>query len=243
MTINNDLTVESFKQNNKQAYDAFLEDGMKIVTLPANTRLFKLSAYDVTDNAKYNPISAWWSYVHPTEDDDEGAAGRFVQAIMNGISYTAMVRYMSAVRIDWNLLTKYIEINLKEETKAVYGKFAMQVWLSDDKKDEMGKWLAKEQAQLPAHYGVLEAWQLYIPNLYLESGKENVDKITTIDLKPGGEKDLAMASHLKDNTNDDLYKALLEKYATDAVNAPGKKYEPGTMYSVDKGNKTFVAAG
>ena len=52
-----------------------------------------------------------------------------------------------------------------------------------------------------------------------------------------------MASHLKDNTNDDLFKALLAQYATAAVNAPGKKYEPGTMYSVDKGNKTFVAAG
>jgi hypothetical protein len=245
MTVNNSLTtVERFKDNKPKEYAAFLEDGMKIVTLPANTRLFKLSQFDVSDDPQRNPVSPWWSYVVPTADDEEGAAGRFVQSVMNGISFTAMVRYMSAVKIDWNYLTQYVEIKLKEDTKAVYGKFSSQVWISEENESDMGEWLEKEEADLPAHYGVLPAWQLYIPDLYLvtkEGHGVNIEKVKTMDLNAqGGKKDPDAAAYLKTTTTDDLYISLLTHYATTEVGDPGNRTTQGTIHTVDQNTKKFV---
>lgn len=70
----------------------------RIETLPAGMLLFKLTKGDASEG-QYG-VSPWWSAVKPFREDDEGALGRLQQARPDGITMSAMVRTMAAVRLD-----------------------------------------------------------------------------------------------------------------------------------------------
>lgn len=142
----------------------------RIETLPKGMLLFKLTKGDAPQT-QYG-VTPWWSAVKPFQEDDEGAIGRFQQAKLNGVDMSVMARYMSAVRIDWNDLDNYVQVELLDDAKAFWGTFAPQPKWSDPKysladiraRKELEKRVAPGAA-LPDVLGVLEAWQLYIPNL------------------------------------------------------------------------------
>jgi hypothetical protein len=72
-------------------------------------------------------LSGWWSLVNPTpyNRDDMGAKGVFETAVLNGIDFSSMVRYFSAVKLEWNSLANYVEVTIgSQKINAWYGKFA-----------------------------------------------------------------------------------------------------------------------
>lgn len=112
------------------------------------------------------------SPVRPFKEDYEGALGRYQQAKLNGIDMSAMVRFMSAVCVDWNDLDNYVQVRLKDECRAFWGLFAPQKKFGTEPTTASGRAAARAKeyqvsgsAQLPPDLGVLEAWQLYVPNL------------------------------------------------------------------------------
>ena len=88
-----------------------------------------------------------------------------------------MVRYMSAVSIDWNALDNYIEIETKVEIAAFWGTFASQMKWADSHKSNLhqemtvgrtataSRSMGVKDAVMPDHLTALEAWQFYIPKL------------------------------------------------------------------------------
>ena len=169
------LTMGDFKAGGRlrmRASDvgAFGQGTVRVETLPAGFRLFKLSAGSAPEG-KYG-VTPWWSPVKPFKEDYEGALGRFEQAKLNKIDMSAMVRYMSAVCIDWNDLDNYIEVESKVELAAFWGTFAPQKKFADEKNRSKIKetWVSRgsahaEPAVLPEDLGVLPAWQFFIPKL------------------------------------------------------------------------------
>jgi hypothetical protein len=151
---------------------------VRAVTLPSGFRLFKLSAGDAKAHAVYG-VTPWWSPVMPYEEDDEGALGRYEQAKLNKIDLSSMVRYMSAVCVDWNDLDNYIEVQIRPgvQISCFWGLFAPQELFSDKNKtsDTTTKRVSKtsgaskaagyQTASLPGELGTLDAWQFYIPGL------------------------------------------------------------------------------
>ena len=111
------------------------------------------------------------------KEDYEGAIGRYNQAKLNKIDMSSMVRYMSAVCIDWNTLDNYIEVSAAEPLSVFWGTFAPQKSWSDKRNYNLGKEMkvsstTKESrkmgikdAVMPEDIGVLEAWQFFIPKL------------------------------------------------------------------------------
>ena len=169
--INADLTLQSFKQEDKNVRNAFGADTVRIETLPKGFRLFKLTAGRAEAHKKHG-VSPWWSAVYPYKEDHEGALGRYQQAKLNKIDMSSMVRYMSAVCIDWNDLDNYVEIQMRDAIKCYWGTFAPQDKWNDSSKESAAKerWVSRggtsaQQAVLPSELGALEAWQFYIPNL------------------------------------------------------------------------------
>lgn len=151
---------------------------VRVVTLPSGFRLFKLSAGE----AKADPVwgvTPWWSPVMPYEEDDEGAIGRYEQAKLNRIDMSSMVRYMSAVCVDWNDLDNYIEVQVKPGVQicCFWGLFAPQALYANEAKrsadktatvsatSRASKAAGYQDAVLPEELGALEAWQFYIPGL------------------------------------------------------------------------------
>lgn len=168
--INENLNMESFKQERESVRKAFGENSVRVVTLPKGFRLFKLTA-GAAEAGTYG-VTGWWSPVYPYEEDYEGALGRYQQAKLNKIDMSSMVRYMSAVCIDWNELDNYVEVQMKDSIKCYWGTFAQQKKWSDANKQSAAKerWVSRgesssEKAVLPDDLGALESWQFYIPNL------------------------------------------------------------------------------
>ena|ERR1700722_11041311 len=168
--INENLTLQDFKALRQSDQDAFGKGTIRIETLPKDMHLFKLTA-GTAAASKYG-ITPWWSPVKPFKEDYEGAQGRYEQAKLNGIDMSAMVRFMSAVCIDWNDLDNYVQVKLNDQCKVFWGTFAPQKTFSKKPAtiDEMMAANLKEftvnrGAELPPDLGVLEAWQFYVPNL------------------------------------------------------------------------------
>ena len=153
----------------------------RVETLPAGFQLFKLTQHDwadVTKGGYMGNLSPWWSAMRPFKEDDEGALGRFEQARLNKIDMSAMVRYMSAVCIDWNDLDSYLQIKLNTPCKCFFGKFAPMKKVSKPSyslkdikalKEREKNSVAKFGAEMPDDIGALDAWQFFIPNLKPEN--------------------------------------------------------------------------
>ena len=116
---------------------------VRAVTLPSGFRLFKLSKGKAEEDAKYG-VTPWWSPVMPYREDREGAIGRYNQAKLNKIDMSSMVRYMSAVCVDWNDLDNYIEVHVRPgvEISAFWGLFEQQDRFSNKTRDcsAIGGW-------------------------------------------------------------------------------------------------------
>lgn len=187
MGVNDGLTINDFKVGESKYgwkilqghYDAFVKDTVRVEKLPAGFKLFKLTKGEAQEDPKYG-ITPWWSSVMPFKEDYEGALGRFEQAKLNKIDMSAMVRYMSAVPIDWNALDNYIEISLTVEASGFWGTFSPQKKWDDRHKQNLGIEMSRgrpaqsarsmgiKDAVLPNELGALEAWQFYIPGLHEE---------------------------------------------------------------------------
>jgi hypothetical protein len=155
---------------------------VRAVTLPPGFRLFKLSAGEAAAHAQYG-VTPWWSPVMPYWEDYEGALGRYEQAKLNKIDMSSMVRYMSAVCLDWNDLDNYIEVQIRPgvEISGFWGLFSAQNLFSDGRKisghhsELLSARVSKpsvasraagyKSAVMPDQLGVLDAWQFYIPGL------------------------------------------------------------------------------
>ncbi|QGZ42658.1 hypothetical protein IP92_04872 [Pseudoduganella flava] len=177
--------------------EGFKGDTVRVVTLTGPFKLYKLTSDGAPEwtskpaqegGTGQRRMTPWWTPVAPYEEDTEGAAGRFRQAYLNGIDMSSMVRFMSAVKVEWNDLEEYVEITIKDGCKVscFWGEFA-PMNLSDDpvkNKDRRDKQsrtgsaeLGYEPAvlpfetqvrpgvQMPFKIGVLRAWQFFIPNL------------------------------------------------------------------------------
>ncbi len=166
--LNATLSLADFYKLRKSDQAGFAK--WRIETLPAGMLLFKLTKGDAPEG-QYG-VSPWWSAVKPFKEDDEGALGRFQQAQLNGITMSAMVRYMSAVRVDWNDLDNYVQVQLLVEAKCFWGTFSAQPkWsqpnynLADIRARKDQERRVSGNAMLPDVLGVLEAWQIFLPNL------------------------------------------------------------------------------
>ncbi|WP_020481168.1 hypothetical protein [Methylomonas sp. MK1] len=190
MGVNDGLMISDFKAGQARQelgnwyipqshIDAFVKDTVRVETLPAGFKLFKLTKGEAKSDPKYG-ITPWWSSVSPFKEDYEGAIGRFEQAKLNKIDMSAMSRYMAAVPIDWNELDNYIEISLKVTASGFWGTFAPQEKWHDKHKQNLAVEMSRgratpasrtmgiKDAVLPDELGALEAWQFYIPGLQEE---------------------------------------------------------------------------
>jgi hypothetical protein len=166
--LNGTLSTADFYKLRKSDQAGFAK--WRIETLTAGMLLFKLTKGEAPET-QYG-VTPWWSVVRPWKEDEEGALGRYQQAVLNGIDMSAMVRFMSAVRIDWNDLDNYVQVELLTDAKAFWGTYAPQPKWSDpnyslaDIRGRKDKAVAVSgNVVLPDILGGLEAWQLYIPNL------------------------------------------------------------------------------
>ncbi len=123
--INEDLNSTSFARERGSVQEAFLNKSATVVTLAVGTKLFKLSSYAVREGSR-GTLSPWWSPVLPFKEDKLGARGRYLEAKLNQVSMREMVRFASAIRVDWNDIAEYQEIKLKESAKCYWGQFAPQ---------------------------------------------------------------------------------------------------------------------
>jgi hypothetical protein len=169
--INPHLSLIDFKQIPPGHQTAFGDGTVRVETLPKGFMLFKLTAGKAPSDPKWG-ITPWWSPVRPFKEDYEGALGRYQQAKLNGIDMSAMVRFMSAVCVDWNDLDNYVQVELTDDCRAFWGTFAPQKKFSkgpqtmEEKfRAKVKDWQVNRGAELPPDLGVLEAWQLYVPNL------------------------------------------------------------------------------
>jgi hypothetical protein len=157
-----------------------------VVKLPGGFRLYKLTGDGAPEGA-YG-VTPWWSTVLPWKEDREGAAGRYEQAVLNGIDMSSMVRYMSAVVVGWNALSEYIEVSIHPswEVYCFWGKFAPMKLIGSegdiDKSAAYGQTTSAgySQAVLPTDIGVLLAWQFFVPGLKNEHllggpGRKRID--------------------------------------------------------------------
>ena len=166
--INPTLTTADFRSIPPGHQTAFGAGTVRVVNLPRGFLMFKLTAGKAPAHATYG-ITPWWSPVKPFFEDYEGALGRYEQAVLNGIDLSAMVRFMSAVCIDWNDLDNFVQVELADDCRAFWGTFAPQPKFSGAQADPAAaaiqEYTVNRGADLPPDLGVLEAWQLYVPNL------------------------------------------------------------------------------
>jgi len=185
----------------------------KIELLPG-TKIFRLDN-DQADSGQYG-VSGWWSFVKPHLEDVEGAKGRYEQAVLNGVDMSCMVRYMSAVKLEWNKLNYYVEVTTNCRLTAFFGEFA-PMCLSEEvraqyitelnllllSRDELYSSMTPEffgpENKSKVHWqpvdagpkfkggplGLLEGWQLYIPNLKNDYLAEKATRPIKIDAKRG----------------------------------------------------------
>lgn len=145
--------------------------------LPAGTRLFKATQYQ--ENWTRSPLSPWWSTVEPFHESQYGAFDLVHVAAENGVTFRDLVRFISAVPLDWNKLDWYVEIVLKYDIYAFWGQFAPQESIQKAPPQEttltmqhgtLSGWSNYvdygdgQKVYLPDNLGGFGAWQLYIPS-------------------------------------------------------------------------------
>ncbi len=150
----------------------------RVVTIPSQTEVFKLTAGDAPEG-RYG-VSPWWSPKKPFLEDKFGIAGLYAEAMQKQMTLAALVRVRSAVKMEFNSLDNYVEIKLKQDTKAFWGPFAtMNKWDKAEWATVDYGWMANMNvferrkaekrvaggAFIPEMLGVQEAWQFYIPSL------------------------------------------------------------------------------
>lgn len=159
----------------------------RIVTIEACLPLWKLTQYALPDDPN-GSVTPWWSPVNPYREDRLGARGRFMEARVNNVSFSEMVRYASAVRVDWNALTDYQEVTLNVYAKGYWGQYEPQPTMTPDDEleirgqktpptpEQLREIKAANDAKLQAlrnkgqyvpmeWLGGIEAYQFYIPNI------------------------------------------------------------------------------
>lgn len=148
----------------------------RVVTLSRGTRLFKASHYP--EKWSRPMLSSWWSAAEPFEESELGAREVFQTALLNGVTLRDLVRFISAVPLDWNLLDWYIEVVLTVDINSFWGQFtpqnSIQKAAPDDTsvverpapggEDEYVTYESGDTAYLPDVLGGFGAWQLYIPD-------------------------------------------------------------------------------
>jgi hypothetical protein len=153
---------------------------VRVVTLSGGFRLFKWTAGASPESAAYG-VTPWWSPVAPYREDKDGAVGRFQQAKQQKTDMSSMVRFMSAVCIDWNDLDNYIEVAIRQGVQvcAFWGKFAPQYKIAGLAVGPLTKEHTEREARvggvMPYELGGTDAkfnptgrsaWQFYIPGLW-----------------------------------------------------------------------------
>lgn len=186
------------------------------VTVPAGTRIYKLTGglekHEVAGPLragaqldllmrsdvlfKNDTLSPWWAPVDGFEEDTGGIREHFGNMVLNSMAMTGpgaltlreYARFMSAVVLEWNKLSYYVELQLARPVHAYWGQFEEQVGAQDAAKltvaDAGAAWADGEQTRivtsgsdryvvykgeagrkyyLPDHLGGMEAWQFYIP--------------------------------------------------------------------------------
>jgi hypothetical protein len=212
--LNAGLTDADFgKMLSESEQDGFLDRKATVVELEAGQKLYKLSSYPVKAG-RTGFLSAWWTSVTPFKEDTLGARGRYQEAVANGVSLREMVRFVSAVRVDWNDIEEYQEITLKDSAKCFWGEFGPQPSstpvlsgavagksvfdMSFAEMNAATTQLAKNASKrkrlrdfgvyVPDTLGGIEAWQFFIPQLK-ESDMEKCPSIPSHDMA-------ALALHL-----------------------------------------------
>lgn len=168
----------------------------KVVRLPAGTRLFKATQHK--EMWTRDLLSAWWSTVEPFQESEYGALELVEVAEENSrlgetVTFRDLIRFISAVSLDWNKLDWYVEIGLRRDVYAFWGQFAPQD--SIQKAPPQGTTLTMQhgtlsgwssyvdygngqKVYLPDKLGGFGAWQLYIPNF----NKQLIDPSAIINL-------------------------------------------------------------
>lgn len=148
----------------------------QVVRVPANTRLFKATQH--REEWTRSPLSSWWSTVLPFRESRDGALDLVRIAKENGVHFRDLVRFISAVSLDWNRLDWYVEVVLREEVQAYWGQFAPQRSIQKSppanatvtgQHDVAGVSQYVDHGDgktvyLPDTLGGFGAWQLYIPD-------------------------------------------------------------------------------
>jgi len=96
------------------------------IELLAGTKIYRFDmgrAEESTAGATKGYISGWWSLFDHRYVNQMSAKDIYETACLNGISFSLMTRYFSAVRIEWNTLINYVEITLQKPVAAWYGQF------------------------------------------------------------------------------------------------------------------------
>ncbi len=194
--LNASLCASDFaKMLSDSEQDGFLGKKAVVVEVPAGQKIWKLSSYPVK-KGRTGYLSPWWSSVTPFKEDTLGARGRYLEAVANSVTLQAMVRFASAIRIDWNDIAEYQEVELKEGAKCFWGQFQPQPSATpvfagaqanksvldmsfaelNKATDQMVKNAAARKRvkdYVPDTLGGIEAWQMYIPNLAEDNIKKN----------------------------------------------------------------------
>ena len=82
----------------------------KVVVIPKYALLCRLDGNDAPENPRFGVIIGWWSPVKPFFDDIAGILGKYRQAAESGQSLRDYVRDSSAIKMEWNALSNYVQI-------------------------------------------------------------------------------------------------------------------------------------
>lgn len=176
--LNAQYTNASFYSLPKSHQAGFAPGSWRVVTVPAGTKLFKLSQFDITSKWGTTP---WWSPVDPFLDDKFGIRATYEKASADGQTLAQVIRHLSSVCIDWNELTKFQQIRLRVDAKAFWGtfnpmpKFSNAPWLvgSDNpnsietlkKVKKMNEIERKDGLRNKSEVKGAKSWQLHIANM------------------------------------------------------------------------------
>lgn len=165
----------------------FADSKYRVVIIPRGMRLWKLTQYaipkrgEMSWNGEKAIVSPWWANVYPFQEDRRGIHARIEEAKLNKVGFKDYMRFVAAVRIDWNMLSNYQEITLSDDCLAFWGLFGPTGVLSAASEvadRSRPNWEAARNVHLPAVQqrielpsllgGLDDAFQFYIPGVYPE---------------------------------------------------------------------------
>ena len=153
------LPLSNWEALSPQNKTGFLGEPQLMTLLPG-TKIYRLDNSDHPGwedpsnphDPLHNNLSGWWSLVDPAPyhfDRAMGVQEVYETAVLNGIDFSAMVRYFSAVKLEWNNLTNYVEVAIgSQPINAWYGKFAPMSLSDGLDPAQYQKLLAQAQAQV-----------------------------------------------------------------------------------------------